>query len=105
VRFMRRVESGRKRDQGRSEKLIHRAMGWAYEFHGMHEQAIAEFLETARLQNASTDRLSAFRQSFDLGGMRGYWRKWLELQHDRIVRGRMNPFYLAQVYAFVGTIL
>jgi tetratricopeptide (TPR) repeat protein len=51
---------------------IHRAMGWAYEFHGMHEQAIAEFLETARLQNASPDRLSAFRQSFDLGGMRGY---------------------------------
>jgi DNA-binding winged helix-turn-helix (wHTH) protein/Tfp pilus assembly protein PilF len=81
---------------------IHRAMGWAYEFHGMHEQAIAEFLETARLQNASPDRLSAFRQSFDLGGMKGYWRKWLELQHDRIVRDRINPFYLAQVYAFVG---
>ena len=24
---------------------IHRAMGWAYEFHGMHEQAIAELLK------------------------------------------------------------
>ena len=81
---------------------IHRAMGWTYEFHGMHEQAIAEFIETARMQNASPERLSAFRQGFDSGGMKGYGRKWLELQQDRIVRGRINPFYLAQVYAFLG---
>src|SRR2546427_12615798 len=46
---------------------IHRAMGWAYEFHGMHEQAIAEFIETARIQNASPERLSALRQGFDWG--------------------------------------
>jgi len=81
---------------------IHRAMGWAYEFHGMHEQAIAEFIETARIQNASPERLSALRQGFDSGSMKGFWRKWLELQQERIVRGHINPFYLAQVYAFLG---
>jgi hypothetical protein len=34
--------------------------------------------------------------------MQGYWRKWLELQQPRIRRGRLNPFYLAQIYAFLG---
>ena len=34
--------------------------------------------------------------------MKGFWRKWLELQQDRIVHGHINPFYLAQVYAFLG---
>jgi DNA-binding winged helix-turn-helix (wHTH) protein/tetratricopeptide (TPR) repeat protein len=81
---------------------VHRAMAWAYEFHGMHEQAIAEFIEMARIQNASPERLSAFRKGYDAGGMKGYFRAWLEVQRERIDRGRISPFYLAQVYAFIG---
>jgi DNA-binding winged helix-turn-helix (wHTH) protein/Tfp pilus assembly protein PilF len=79
-----------------------RALGWAYELRGMHEQALAEFIEASRSQNAGPERLSAFRRAFDEGGMKGYWRAWLQLQSDRIERGRISPASLAQVYAFLG---
>jgi DNA-binding winged helix-turn-helix (wHTH) protein/tetratricopeptide (TPR) repeat protein len=82
--------------------MVRRSIGWAYQQQGMYEQAVAEFIETSRVQNASPERLSAFRQAYDTGGMKGYWRKWLELQQDRIQRGRAKPFYLAQIYAFLG---
>ena len=82
--------------------LLHRAMAWTYEFHGMHEQAIAEFIETARIQNAGPERLTAFRRGYDAAGTKGYCRAWLELQRERIQRGRINLSYLAQVYAFIG---
>ncbi len=79
-----------------------RALGWTYELRGMHEQALAEFIEASRAQNAGPERLSAFRRAFDEGGMKGYWRAWLQLQSDRIERGRISPASLAQVYAFLG---
>ena len=82
--------------------LLHRAMAWTYEFSGMHEQAIAEFIETSRIQNAGPERLTAFRRGYDAAGTKGYCRAWLELQRERIQRGRINLSYLAQVYAFIG---
>jgi DNA-binding winged helix-turn-helix (wHTH) protein/tetratricopeptide (TPR) repeat protein len=81
---------------------LHRAMAWTYELSGMHEQAIAEFIETSRIQNAGPERLTAFRRGYDAAGTKGYCRTWLELQRERIERGRINLFYLAQVYAFIG---
>jgi hypothetical protein len=68
----------------------------------MHEQAIAEFIETSRIQNAGPERLTAFREGYDAAGTKGYFRAWLEFQRERIERGRINLFYLAQVYAFIG---
>ena len=82
--------------------LLHRAMAWTYEFSGMHEQAIAEFIETSRIQNAGPERMTAFRRGYDAAGTKGYCRAWLELQRERIQRGRINLSYLAQVYAFIG---
>jgi DNA-binding winged helix-turn-helix (wHTH) protein/tetratricopeptide (TPR) repeat protein len=82
--------------------LLHRAMAWTYEFSGMREQAIAEFIETSRIQNAGPERLTAFRRGYDAAGTKGYCRAWLELQKERIERGRINLSYLAQVYAFIG---
>jgi DNA-binding winged helix-turn-helix (wHTH) protein/TolB-like protein len=82
--------------------LLHRTMGWAYEYHGMHRQALAEFIESQRLQNIKAEWLTALQEAYDRAGMKGYWRKWLELQEERIAHGRVNPFHLAQVYAFLG---
>jgi tetratricopeptide (TPR) repeat protein len=82
--------------------LLHRAMAWTYEFSGMHEQAIAEFIETSRIQNAAPERLTAFRRGYDVAGTKGYCRTWVEVQQGRIERGRINLFYLASVYAFIG---
>jgi DNA-binding winged helix-turn-helix (wHTH) protein/tetratricopeptide (TPR) repeat protein len=81
---------------------LRRLLAWTYEHNGMHEQAVAEFIEILRLQKTSPERLDALRQAYDADGMKGYWHKWLELQHERIQRGQLSPFYLAQIYAFIG---
>ena len=81
---------------------LRRALGWVYEEQGMHGEAAAEFLEALRLQNGSPERLAALRRAYDSGGMKAYWRKWLEFRQGRIKVGGISPFHLAQVYALLG---
>jgi len=81
---------------------LHRALGWIYEERGMHDEGVAEFLESLRLSNGSPERMLALRQAYDAGGMKGYWRKWLEFRQGRIKLGGVSPFALAKVYAFLG---
>ncbi len=80
----------------------HRLLGWIYLHRGLPDQALEEFIEAIRLQRADSTWLPALRQAYAAAGMQGYWRKWLEWQQPRIQRGRLNPFYLAQIYAFLG---
>jgi DNA-binding winged helix-turn-helix (wHTH) protein/Flp pilus assembly protein TadD len=81
---------------------LHRWLGLIYEERNMHEQAVAEFIESLRLQNGSPERISALRQAYDAGGVKGYWLKWLQFREQRIKLGGINPFNVAQVYALVG---
>jgi DNA-binding winged helix-turn-helix (wHTH) protein/tetratricopeptide (TPR) repeat protein len=83
---------------------IHRWLGLAYEEKGMHEQAVAEFIESLRLQNGSPERISTLRQAYDGGGIKGYWLKWLEYRDERIKLRGINPFKVAQIYALVGNL-
>jgi hypothetical protein len=77
-------------------------LGWIYLHRGLPDQALEEFIEALRLQRADSTWLPTLRQAYAAAGMQGYWRKWLEMQQPRIQRGRLNPFYLAQIYAFLG---
>ena len=81
---------------------LHRWLGLVYEDRGMHEQAVAEFVESVRLQNGNPERISALRRAYDAGGIKGYWSKWLEFREQRIKVGGINPLNVAQVYALVG---
>jgi tetratricopeptide (TPR) repeat protein len=81
---------------------VHRWLGLIYEERGMHEQAVAEFIESLRLQNGNPERIAALRQAYDAGGIKGYWLKWLEFREERIKLGGINPLNVAQVYALVG---
>jgi DNA-binding winged helix-turn-helix (wHTH) protein/Flp pilus assembly protein TadD len=81
---------------------LHRWLGLIYEERSMHEQAVAEFIETLRLQNGSPEKISALRQAYDSGGVKGYWLKWLQFREQRIKLGGINPLNVAQVYALVG---
>jgi DNA-binding winged helix-turn-helix (wHTH) protein/TolB-like protein/Tfp pilus assembly protein PilF len=80
----------------------HRLLGWIYLHRGLPDRALEEFIEALRLQRADSTWLSTLRQAYAAAGMQGYWRKWLEMHQSRIQRGRLNPFYLAQIYAFLG---
>jgi DNA-binding winged helix-turn-helix (wHTH) protein/TolB-like protein/Tfp pilus assembly protein PilF len=79
-----------------------RLLGWIYLHRGLPDQALEEFIEALRLQRTDSTWLSTLRQAYAAAGMQGYWRKWLEMHQSRIQRGRLNPFYLAQIYAFLG---
>jgi Tfp pilus assembly protein PilF len=79
-----------------------RLLGWIYLHRGLPDRALEEFIEALRLQRADSTWPSTLRQAYAAAGMQGYWRKWLELQQPRIQRGRLNPFYLAQIHAFLG---
>jgi len=81
---------------------LRRWLGLIYEDRGMHEQAVAEFIQGLRLQNGNPERISALRQAYDAEGMKGYWLKWLEFREQRIKLGNINPLNVAQVYALVG---
>jgi tetratricopeptide (TPR) repeat protein len=82
---------------------LHQTMGWTYEYQGNHDQAVTEFVESLRLrENSKAEMLPALRQAYEAGGVKGYWRKWLELQAELIEGARINPFHLAQIYAFLG---
>jgi DNA-binding winged helix-turn-helix (wHTH) protein/TolB-like protein len=81
---------------------LRRMLGWAYQHQGMHEPAVTEFIELLRMQEVKSEHLVALRQAYEAAGIKGYWRKWLEWQRDRIMRGQRSPFYLAQIYAFLG---
>jgi DNA-binding winged helix-turn-helix (wHTH) protein/Tfp pilus assembly protein PilF len=81
---------------------LHRLLGWTYEERGMHDKAVAEFLEALRLSNGSPERLAALRQAYDVAGMKGYWQKWFEFRQGRIKLGGVSPFSLAKVYALLG---
>lgn len=83
---------------------LHRWLGLIYEERGMHEQAVAEFIEALRLQNGSPERISALRQAYDSGGMKGYWLQWLHFREQRIKLGGINPLNVAQAYALVGDV-
>jgi DNA-binding winged helix-turn-helix (wHTH) protein/Tfp pilus assembly protein PilF len=80
---------------------LRRLLAWTYLAQGRHEQALTEFIEILQLQKTSPERIDALRQAYNAAGMRGYWHKWLELQSERIRRGQLSPFYVAQVYAFL----
>jgi serine/threonine-protein kinase len=80
----------------------HRLLGWIYLHRGLPDRALEDLVEALRLQRADPTWLSTLRQSYAAAGMQGYWRKWLEMHQSRIQRGRLNPFYLAQIYAFLG---
>jgi len=68
----------------------------------MQAEAVKEFIRAMTIQGAAPDRLAIVKQAFDQDGLKGFWRKWLEFQQARIRSGRLDPSYVALVYAYLG---
>jgi tetratricopeptide (TPR) repeat protein len=81
---------------------VRRLLGWAYEYNGNHDEAKEEFLDALKVQGAKEDKLEALRKAYKSGGMKAYWQKWLDVNHDTIKQGRLGPLYLAQIHSFLG---
>ena len=81
---------------------VYRDLGWAYACAGMEAEAMTEFIHVMTLQNANPDLVGMVRQAYDRGGLKAFWRKWLEFQEGRIRSGRLDPSYIALIHAFLG---
>jgi serine/threonine-protein kinase len=79
-------------------------LGCAYEQSQRNEEAVAEFLETARLSGEAPVKLSALADAFSSNGWKAYWEKQLELLLLKGKETYVSPFVIAQVYARLGQV-
>jgi DNA-binding winged helix-turn-helix (wHTH) protein/tetratricopeptide (TPR) repeat protein len=85
-----------------TDSEVHRDLGWAYACNGMEAQAVTEFIHAMTLLNANPDLIAMVKQAYDRGGLKAFWRKWLEFQQGRIRSGLLDPSYIALIHAFLG---
>jgi len=77
-------------------------LGWALYRKRLEQEAVAEFLRAETLAGAEPDSIVALRRAFGARGMRGYWRKELELAQEEAKRKRISPFVMARLYTELG---
>jgi len=66
----------------------------------MNAQAVESYLKQKTVSGASPETVKAFKQAFDAGGIRGFWRKELELALGRGKQARAHR--LARLNAELG---
>jgi len=82
--------------------VVHRYLAWAYLDKNMNDDAVNELIAGMRVQGTSEAVLLDLKRAYDASGLKGYWRRWLEMEKDRIDNRRFSPFYLACIYACLG---
>lgn len=79
--------------------IAHSRLGWAYAQKGMHREAVEEFLMAYTLSGESSETVAALKQAFTESGMRGYWRKALELEQEKAKHRYVSAYESAVLYA------
>jgi serine/threonine-protein kinase len=70
-------------------------------YKGMHEEAVAAWLKWMELSGESSEAV-ALKAAFRKSGMRGFWRKEIELRKEQAKRRYVSPIWVARSYAFLG---
>jgi serine/threonine-protein kinase len=73
-----------------------------YEAKGSHEEAFAAYQRWATAAGMSAETIAALGQAYRSGGMKGYWRKRLEMEKQEAEEGNVWFFRLATLHARVG---
>lgn len=68
---------------------------------GRTREAVDEYVRIATLRGASTAEVSALRLGFTESGMRGFWRRWLDLE-IRQANGATNRVLMAKLWTLAG---
>jgi tetratricopeptide (TPR) repeat protein len=79
----------------------HGQLGDAYYQKGMMREAVEEYLQALALTGTKADDLAALRRAFDMRGMPGYLREWIE-QLKRREGVSFTTFATAGAYARLG---
>ena len=76
-------------------------LGDVYVRQGKEAEAFAEYLRGARLEGMTPAQLSALREAFETGGLRGYWRRRLALELEDTA-SPPEPLRVASMWARIG---
>ncbi|CAN5894202.1 hypothetical protein BH24GEM1_BH24GEM1_25640 [soil metagenome] len=76
-------------------------LGDVYERQGRDAEAVAEYLRAARLEGTPAGKIGQMRQAFAASGLRGYWRRRLELEL-RDSGPAPDPLRIASLLARIG---
>jgi eukaryotic-like serine/threonine-protein kinase len=68
---------------------------------GKHEEAVAAWLKWMELSGESAEAV-ALKAAFRKAGMRGFWRKEIELRKEQAKRRYVSPIWAARSYALLG---
>lgn len=71
----------------------------AYLFKGMEAEAVEEFLKGFTLEGKSPETVAAIRKAYASEGMRGFWRKRIEME---LAEGHLEPVTVAVFYTLLG---
>ncbi|MGQ0641229.1 MAG: BTAD domain-containing putative transcriptional regulator [Gemmatimonadaceae bacterium] len=75
--------------------------GEVFELQGLYDEAVQEYLEVARRRGATAHELAELRTAYNSGGMRAFWRRWLEMD-ERQSSGSPDPLRVARIYSRIG---
>ncbi len=87
-------------DANNAEAYI--GLGYVYEATGRNDEAISAYLKAASLNGERADRMEAFRNAYNDGGLRGYWKERLSDLKERAKREHVSLWTLALYYAHAG---
>ena len=76
--------------------------GLAYELRGLDADATAVYIKADALAGGSAEEVQSLKCAADTGGVRGYWRKRLEMLQERAKRERIPPYDFASLYVHTG---
>jgi TolB-like protein/Tfp pilus assembly protein PilF len=77
----------------------HWNLAGAYERKGMYAEAVAEYAESLTLSGEGREA-AALKKAYESGGVRGFWREWLEQLKSR--PGQAEPSEVANIYTELG---
>ena len=77
-------------------------LGRMYEDMKRDKDAREAYLKADRLSGVRAERLKSLRHAFEIGGLRGYWRKRLEFRLQDDSGKPLRPYGLAVLYVHAG---
>jgi eukaryotic-like serine/threonine-protein kinase len=82
--------------------MSHELLGNIYQWKGMGDKAVEEFLQFIPHWIGSQEIADALRAEASQTGVKGFWRKWLEFAVDKSAIPTASPFYIAAACNYLG---